>query len=128
MAVYLPAIKKIINPELYPYDANFFFLYTRWTLFHQTVATLVRITHLSLESLMFVLHIASVFLILLACFRLIRKCFRERASQWCGVTLVAAIAYFAMGSGLGQTPIQTEFSSQWGDGTREIFYVRFIDW
>jgi bacteriorhodopsin len=45
-----------------------------------------------------------------------------------GVTLVAAIAYFAMGSGLGQTPIQTEFSSQWGDGTREIFYVRFIDW
>ncbi len=91
MAVYLPAIKKIINPELYPYDANFFFLYTRWTLFHQTVADLVRVTHLSLESLMFVLHIVSIFLILLACFRLIRKCFRERASQWCGVTLVAAL-------------------------------------
>ena len=91
MAVYLPAIKKIINPELYPYDANFFFLYTRWTLFHQTVAALARITHLSLEWLMFVLHIVSVFLILLACFQLIRKCFSERASQWCGVAFVAAL-------------------------------------
>lgn len=91
MAVYLPAIKKIIKPELYPYDANFFFLYTRWTLFHQTVATLVHVTHLSLEWLLFALHVLSIFLVLLACFQLIRKCFRERASQWCGVAFVAAL-------------------------------------
>jgi len=44
------------------------------------------------------------------------------------ITLVSAIAYFAMGSGLGQTPIQVEFSSMWGSGTRQIFYVRHIDW
>lgn len=45
-----------------------------------------------------------------------------------GITLVAAIAYFSMGSGLGQTPIQVEYASKWGSGTREIFYVRYIDW
>jgi len=49
------------------------------------------------------------------------------------ITLVAAIAYFSMASGLGQTPIQVEFArgSRFGavnDGTREIFYVRYIDW
>ena len=50
-----------------------------------------------------------------------------------GITLVAAIAYYSMGSGLGQTPIQVEFirrdSSEVGSaGTREIFWVRYIDW
>uniref|UniRef100_A0A0D6R250 Rhodopsin n=1 Tax=Araucaria cunninghamii TaxID=56994 RepID=A0A0D6R250_ARACU len=50
-----------------------------------------------------------------------------------GITMVAAIAYFTMGAGLGQVPILAEFmrpySSQVGAaGTREIFYVRYIDW
>lgn len=45
----------------------------------------------------------------------------------------ATIAYFSMGSNLGQVPIQAEFvrpySSQVsGAGTREIFYARYIDW
>jgi len=44
------------------------------------------------------------------------------------ITLVAAIAYFSMGAGLGQTPIVAEFTGRWGAGTREIFYVRYIDW
>src|SRR5579862_5487467 len=38
MAVYLPAIKKLLHPSLYPYDANFFLLYTQWTSFHHFVA------------------------------------------------------------------------------------------
>lgn len=46
---------------------------------------------------------------------------------------VAAIAYFSMGSNLGQTPIEAEFlprgSSQVrAAGSREIFYARYIDW
>ncbi|KAM0326220.1 hypothetical protein ACHAQA_006817 [Verticillium albo-atrum] len=49
------------------------------------------------------------------------------------ITLVACIAYFSMGSSLGQTPIQAEFERQGSSavgaaGTREIFYVRYIDW
>ncbi|KAH7018476.1 FDD123 protein [Microdochium trichocladiopsis] len=49
------------------------------------------------------------------------------------ITCTACIAYFAMGSNLGQVPIQAEFvrpnSSQvFAAGTREIFYVRYIDW
>ena len=47
-----------------------------------------------------------------------------------GVTMVAAIAYFTMGSDLGQTPIIVEFPryEQNDRTTREIFYVRYIDW
>ncbi|KAI0021162.1 bacteriorhodopsin [Xylariomycetidae sp. FL0641] len=50
-----------------------------------------------------------------------------------GITAVATIAYFAMGSNLGQVPIQAEFvrhhnSQVSAAGTREIFYARYIDW
>ncbi|KAI0392756.1 bacteriorhodopsin [Xylariaceae sp. FL0594] len=50
-----------------------------------------------------------------------------------GITAVATVAYFAMGSNLGQVPIQAEFvrpRSRWvrAAGTREIFYARYIDW
>lgn len=50
------------------------------------------------------------------------------------ITLVAAIAYFSMGSDLGKTGILVEFvrdNPKVGGlmgGNREIFYVRYIDW
>ena len=40
-------------------------------------------------------------------------------------TFISCIAYFAMGSNLGQTPVTTEFRRS---GTREVFYARYIDW
>ncbi|KAK6062783.1 FDD123-like protein 2 [Seiridium cupressi] len=50
-----------------------------------------------------------------------------------GITAIACIAYFSMGSGLGQVPIQAEFvrpnsSKVFAAGTREVFYARYIDW
>lgn len=49
------------------------------------------------------------------------------------ITMVACIAYWCMGSDLGQVPIQAEFirrgsNTVFAAGTREIFYVRYIDW
>jgi hypothetical protein len=91
MAVYLPAIKKLIHPELYPFDANFFLLYIRVTLFHQAVAGIVRATHLPLPWVALLWHLTSIFLVLLGCLRLSRRCFGEPAAHWAGVTLVAAL-------------------------------------
>ena len=47
------------------------------------------------------------------------------------ITMVAAIAYFSMGSDLGMTPIEAEFkrsNPKVHGNLREIFYVRYIDW
>ncbi|GIZ38804.1 hypothetical protein CKM354_000220500 [Cercospora kikuchii] len=47
------------------------------------------------------------------------------------VTMVAAIAYFSMGSHLGWTPIDVEFARsdpRVAGVAREIYYVRYIDW
>lgn len=91
MAVYLPAIKKLLVPSLYPYDANFFLLYIRWTQFHSAVAASALASHLPLEWVIFVWHIASLFLVLLGCLRLARRCFSDWAAQWAGVALVATL-------------------------------------
>jgi len=48
-----------------------------------------------------------------------------------GVNAVACVAYFSMGSNLGWTPIGIEFlrtDRHVAGLTREIFYVRYIDW
>ncbi|KAH6647305.1 bacteriorhodopsin [Truncatella angustata] len=65
----------------------------------------------------------------------LRKAYTDRVFHYitAAITATACIAYFSMGSNLGQVPIQAEFlrpgSSQVGAaGTREIFYVRYIDW
>jgi bacteriorhodopsin len=44
------------------------------------------------------------------------------------ITMVAAIAYFTMASNLGYTGIAVEFRPSFENQTREIFYVRYIDW
>ncbi|TVY24485.1 Protein FDD123 [Lachnellula hyalina] len=47
------------------------------------------------------------------------------------ITLTASIAYFSMASNLGYTPIAVEFqrnNAKVAGFTREIFYVRYIDW
>ena len=47
------------------------------------------------------------------------------------ITMVAGIAYFTMGSDLGETGIPVEFirnNPKVSGMVREIFYVRYIDW
>lgn len=47
------------------------------------------------------------------------------------VTMVASIAYFSMASNLGWASIDVEYvrtGNGVGGFTREIFYVRYIDW
>ncbi len=91
MAHYLPAIKKLLDPALYPYDASFFLLFIQGTIFHSSVAESARLTHLPLVWLMFLWHVASIFLVLLGCLMVSRRCFHEPAAQWSAVALVAAL-------------------------------------
>ncbi|THW15267.1 bacteriorhodopsin [Aureobasidium pullulans] len=47
------------------------------------------------------------------------------------INTTACIAYFAMGSNLGWTPIDVEWQRTWSQVAgvnREVFYVRYIDW
>jgi hypothetical protein len=89
--IYVPGIKKILNPSLYPFGSEFFTSHSRMTLFHTLIATCVRLSHLSLDTVMLIWQIASIFLVLLACWKIANICFGDAASRWACVCLVAAM-------------------------------------
>src|SRR5262245_32655916 len=81
-AIYLPAIKKILNPELYPFGSEFFLSQTSLTYFPESIAFLARVTHVPLAVVVFTVHVLSIFLALTACWHLSRQCFAEPTAQW----------------------------------------------
>src|SRR6266705_506209 len=89
--IYIPGIKKLLNPSLYPFGAEFFLNHARLTLFDELIATSVRASHLSFDLIVFLWYVLSAFLTLLACWRISCECFSEPEARWAGVILVAAL-------------------------------------
>lgn len=89
--IYLPGVEKMLHPELFPYNAQFFEAHAQHTFFPNLIAASVRITHLPLAWALFLWQIAAVFLFLLACWELAAKCSASPPGQWAGVALVASL-------------------------------------
>ena len=101
-AFYLAAIKKDLNPSLFPHDADFFQLQFQATIFDKLIASSLRSTHLPLEWGIFLWQWIVTFLILWGCLRISRRCFYDSPSQWAAVTLVAVLLTLPV-SGTGLT-------------------------
>jgi len=90
--IYLPGVQKILHPGLFPVGREFFQSHASLTLFPNLVALSLRVTHLPLAAGIFLWQVASIFLLLLACWELSGLFFPGRRSvRWCGVCLVAAL-------------------------------------
>jgi len=89
--VYLAAIKHDLNPSLFPHDADFFAVQLQATIFDKIVAASIRATHLPLGWVILAWHFMAVYLVLLGCWRIARRCFPNEAAQWAGVTMVAVL-------------------------------------
>ncbi len=89
--IYMPGVKKSLNPVLYPFGAEFFLSHAHLTFFDKLIASSVRITRLPFDVVVFGWHLLSIFLLLLACWKLSGKFFSEPAARWCGVALIAAL-------------------------------------
>ena len=90
-SVYLPAIKKTLDPNLYPFDAGFFLLQTRLGCFVDAVAASIRFTHLPVDWALLGWHFASVFLLLAGCWRIVRRCFPTPAGVRGGLLLITVL-------------------------------------
>jgi len=90
-ALYLPGAEKILHPELFPFNAQFFESHAHLTFFPNFVAASVRISHLPLAIVLFFWQVTSIFLFLLGCLRLISRCFPDEKARWAGVAMVAAL-------------------------------------
>jgi len=89
--VYLSAIKRDLNPSLFPHDSDFFAVQLQATIFDKVVAASVRLTHAPLDCAIFAWHYLTIYLVLLGCWRLSRRCFSEEYAQWASTTLVAVL-------------------------------------
>ncbi len=90
-AFYLAAIKRNLNPALFPHDSEFFRLQFQATIFDKLIAFSVRIIHLPLAWTVLLWQFAAIFLVLHGCWRIGRRCFTERAAQWSAVTTIAVL-------------------------------------
>jgi hypothetical protein len=87
--VYLPEIKRLLDPGLYPHGAEFVMGHLRYSLFAQAMAGLVRISHLSVEMVMLLVQIATFWMTLFASWLLAERCYRSREARSGAVALLA---------------------------------------
>jgi len=90
-AFYLAAIKKNLNPALFPHDSDFFTVQFQATIFDKLVAFSVRLSHLPLAWVALIWQLGAIFFVLHGCWRISRRCFSEVPAQWAAVALIAAL-------------------------------------
>jgi hypothetical protein len=89
--IYLPGVLKILNPSLFPANAEFFGEHAGHTLYPTLIAFSVRATHLPLSWASFLWHLISIFLLLAASWRLSSTLFEDERARWAAVALMAAL-------------------------------------
>lgn len=89
--IYVPAIKQHVDAGLYPRDAGFFAVHARAMLFDDLVALSMRASGLPADWAVFLWHLLSLYLLLFACFRVSRRCFKDRRAQWAATVSVAVM-------------------------------------
>jgi hypothetical protein len=70
-AIYVPAIKQVADPTLYPFGAEFFMSHAHLSLFPLLIGGSARLTHLPIDVVIFAWHVAGIFLLLAAAWRLL---------------------------------------------------------
>jgi len=89
--IYIPGIKKLLDPNLYPFCSEFFLDHARLTLFDELMAGSIRALHLSFDVTIFLWYVASIFLTVQACWELSVECFESNEARWAAVATVASL-------------------------------------
>lgn len=89
--IYIPAIKQVVDPKLYPFGKNFFESHAHLSLFPDLIGDSARLVHLPVNWVILIWHVACVFLLLLASWRLAGVCFETGYARWGAVALIAGV-------------------------------------
>jgi hypothetical protein len=88
--LYATGIKLLLNPALYPHSLPFVEAHLRFSFFAPAVAATVRLTHLSLETILLSIHLLSIWTTLYAIWLLAERCYTSRLAH-AGAVLLAAV-------------------------------------
>lgn len=90
-AIYIPAIKKAFDPQLYPFGSEFFMEHGRLSIFAPIVAMSAHLFYLPIDVAIFFWYVFGVFLLLVAGWRIASLCFSSAHARWAAVALLAAL-------------------------------------
>ncbi len=89
--IYVPAARKLLHPDLYPFGTEFFTSHGKLSMFSPILAWTAKLTHLSMDWTLFVWYLVSLFATLASCWLLVRACFATDRARWTAVTVAAAV-------------------------------------
>jgi hypothetical protein len=89
--IYIPAAKKLLHPDLYPYATEFFLTHGRLSLFSPILAWTSRLTHLPMDWTISLWFVITLFATLLSCWMLAAVCFTSPRARWCGLLMITAV-------------------------------------
>jgi hypothetical protein len=89
--IYLPGVLKILNPNLFPTNAQFFGEHAGHTLYPHLIAFSVQASRLALPWVALIWQTLSIFLLLTASWRLASALFDNERARWAGVASMAAL-------------------------------------
>jgi hypothetical protein len=87
--IYLPEIKRLLDPGLYPRGAEFVVGHLQYSLFAPMMAGLIRESRLSVEMALLLAHLATFWMTLFAAWLLAARCYRSREARGGAVALLA---------------------------------------
>ncbi len=89
--IYVPAARKLLHPNLYPYATEFFLSHGHLSLFGSILAWTAKLTHLSMDWTLFGWYVASLFGTLASCWLLAAACFTSPRARWTALLVVTAV-------------------------------------
>lgn len=89
--IYLPGVKELLHPTLYPAGTEFFESHASLTFFPNLIAASVRLTHIPFDYAIFLWYLGSIFFLLLACWEFSGVCFDSNRARWGAVALIASL-------------------------------------
>lgn len=87
--LYVSGIEYKLDPSLFPHERAFVTEHLAYSIFAPAIAAAVRLSHLSLQTVLFATYALTSALTLFAALQLLRRCVVSTAAQWTGVALLA---------------------------------------
>jgi hypothetical protein len=89
--IYVPAAKKFLHPELYPYAPEFFLAHGHLSIFGPILAWTSRLTHLPMDWTLFAWYVGCLFATLAGCWMILCACFTNARARWTSMLIVTAV-------------------------------------
>lgn len=89
--IYVPAARKLLHPNLYPYATEFFLSHGHLSIFGPILAWTAKLTHLSMDWTLFAWYVASLFATLASCWLLVAACFSAPRARWTAMLVITAV-------------------------------------